>query len=181
LVIEKATATINLGDLTRTYNGGPKVVNPTTVPAGLKVIVTYNGSLNAPSLPGSYAVVGTVSDVNYTGSKTGTLKISLFIEKPTEPLEEGIKGYNGGRSTVGDLGGLEIVLGADGLAVKASLGLGVRAVLLQSTDLVNWVEVRELTGQGAEKRVSVPVAMPSQGERSLFLKLQLRESEETQE
>jgi len=128
--------------------------------------------------------VGTVSDVNYTGSKTGTLKISYsfsFIEKPTEPLEEGIKGYNGGRSTVGDLGRLEIVLGADGLAVKASLGLGVRAVLLQSTDLVNWVEVRELTGQGAEKRVSVPVEMPSQGERSLFLKLQLRESEETQE
>lgn len=158
------------------------MVNPTTVPAGLKVIVTYNGSLNAPSSIGSYTVVATVDDLNYMGSKTGTLRISFsFIQKPTGPLEEAIKGYNGGRSTVGDLGRLEIVLGADGLAVKASLGLGVRAVLLQSTDLVNWVEVRELTGQGAEKRVSVPVAMPSQGERSLFLKLQLRESQETQE
>jgi hypothetical protein len=36
---------------------------------------TYNGSSTAPTVAGSYTVVGTISDSNYTGTATGTLVI----------------------------------------------------------------------------------------------------------
>lgn len=65
--------------------------------------------------------------------------------------------------------------------VKAGLGLGVRAVLLQSTDLVTWNEVKALTGEGAEKPVIVLIEMPAEGGTKLFLKLQLRERNPAEE
>ena len=80
LTIAKATATVTLGNLTATYNGSPQGVTATSNPSGLYVIVTYtvNGAstTKAPTVPGSYAVVGTISDPNYTGSATGTLVIN---------------------------------------------------------------------------------------------------------
>ena len=41
LVINKATATVNLTNLSQTYDGTPKSATATTVPAGLTVNVTY--------------------------------------------------------------------------------------------------------------------------------------------
>ena len=76
LVISKATATVSLGSLARTYTGSPLAVTATTSPAGLTVSFTYNGSETAPAAPGSYAVVGTISDASYQGTATGTLVIS---------------------------------------------------------------------------------------------------------
>ena len=75
LTIEKAPATIDLTGLFQTYDGSPKPVIASPTPAGLTVLLTYNGSANAPSVAGSYAVVATVSDPNYTGSTNATLKI----------------------------------------------------------------------------------------------------------
>lgn len=48
----------------------------TTVPSGLTVVITYNGSGLYPIAVGSYTVVGTVVDPVYVGSATGTLVIS---------------------------------------------------------------------------------------------------------
>jgi CubicO group peptidase (beta-lactamase class C family) len=76
LVIAKATATVTLGSLTATYNGSTHAATAATVPAGLSVSFTYNGSANAPSAVGSYTVVATVTDPNYTGTATGTLVIT---------------------------------------------------------------------------------------------------------
>jgi len=76
LTIRKATATVTLGNLTQTYTGGPISVTATTIPPGLTVNITYNGSPNPPTSAGSYTVVGTISNANYTGSATGTLKIT---------------------------------------------------------------------------------------------------------
>jgi MBG domain len=42
----------------------------------LGVILTYDGSLSAPTNVGSYTVIGTVNDANYVGSATNTLVIS---------------------------------------------------------------------------------------------------------
>ncbi len=71
-----APATIQLGNLTATYDGAPKSVSVTTNPAGLASSVTYAGSGTAPTNAGSYAVVATVTDPNYSGSANGTLVIA---------------------------------------------------------------------------------------------------------
>ena len=76
LVISKATATVTLGGLSATYDASAKSATATTVPAGLSVGFTYNGSATAPTSAGTYAVVGTISDPNYQGSASGSLVIS---------------------------------------------------------------------------------------------------------
>ena len=76
LVVSKAAATVTLGNLAVTYDGTAKSATATTVPDGLTVGFTYNGSATPPVNVGSYAVVGTVNDPNYQGKATGTLVIS---------------------------------------------------------------------------------------------------------
>jgi hypothetical protein len=76
LVIGKAAATITLGDLAATFDGTPKAVSATTVPAGLNVALTYDGSATAPSAAGSYPVVATINDANYQGTASNTLVIT---------------------------------------------------------------------------------------------------------
>jgi hypothetical protein len=75
LIIGKATATVTLGNLAATYNGSAKSASATTVPSGLAVGLTYDGSVTAPTAAGSYAVIATVNDTNYTGTVSGTLII----------------------------------------------------------------------------------------------------------
>ncbi|MGD0091432.1 MAG: MBG domain-containing protein, partial [Planctomycetota bacterium] len=77
LTISKANAPVALSGLIWTYDGTPKSATATTTPAGLNVILTYNGSTTAPTLPGSYAVVAAINDPDYAGSTTGTLVIVL--------------------------------------------------------------------------------------------------------
>ena len=74
--VAKATAGVTLGSLSQTYDGTPKSATATTVPAGLTVEFTYDGSATAPTLAGSYAVTGTVNDAKYSGAASGTLVIS---------------------------------------------------------------------------------------------------------
>ena len=75
LAAGKITATVTLGNLIQVYTGAPRSATATTVPSGLTVTFTYNGSATAPSAGGSYTVVATISDANYTGSATGTMTI----------------------------------------------------------------------------------------------------------
>jgi sugar lactone lactonase YvrE len=72
----QGTATIQLGDLAAMYDGQPKPVSATTQPAGLAVSFTYDGSPVPPSASGSYAVIATVQDPNFSGSASGTLTIA---------------------------------------------------------------------------------------------------------
>ncbi len=69
-------ATVTLSNLNQTYDGTAKVVTVSTDPAGLSVSVTYNGSAQAPTSAGIYAVEAVVTDPNYTGSAAGTLVIA---------------------------------------------------------------------------------------------------------
>ena len=73
--ITKATATVTLANLTQNYDGSAKPATATTSPEGLTVIITYNGSTTAPTDVGTYAVVATIDETNYTGSNSGTLAI----------------------------------------------------------------------------------------------------------
>lgn len=70
------TATITLSDLSQTYNGSPRPVTATTTPAGLPVLLTYNGSVTAPTAAGTYTVSAVIDDPAVIGSATGTLVIS---------------------------------------------------------------------------------------------------------
>jgi hypothetical protein len=71
-VINKATATVTLSNLSQTYTGSPLTPSATTAPAGLNFTWTGAPDTNA----GSYPVTATINDNNYTGSASGTFTIN---------------------------------------------------------------------------------------------------------
>ena len=87
-VVSKATAGVTLGSLAQSYDGTPKSATATTVPAGLTVEFTYDGSATAPTAVGSYAVTGTVNDAMYAGEAVGTLTISETADPFDQWLQE---------------------------------------------------------------------------------------------
>ena len=78
LSVNPGTATLALSGLTATYDGTPKAATATTSPPGLGVVsITYDASAAAPTNAGSYAVVASLANPNYTAANaTGTLKIA---------------------------------------------------------------------------------------------------------
>jgi hypothetical protein len=93
ITVTQAVAGITLGGLNQTYTGSPLAATATTTPAGLAVSFTYNGEVNAPSNTGSYAVIATIADANYSGTATGTLTISTAAS--TISLSGLIQAYDG--------------------------------------------------------------------------------------
>ncbi len=77
--VQPAPATVTLSDLERTYSGVMQTPTVTTVPDNLAISLTYNGSLTPATNAGSYAVVATITDSNYTGSAAGTLTIAKAV------------------------------------------------------------------------------------------------------
>jgi uncharacterized repeat protein (TIGR01451 family) len=75
LSVSKKSATVTLANLYRPYEGQPIAATVITDPAGLSVVVTYDGSPDAPTTVGSYPVVATINDATYQGSASGTLTI----------------------------------------------------------------------------------------------------------
>ena len=76
LEIKKAQAglSLNRATLAQTYNAvGP--VTATTIPEGLRVKLTYDGSASLPANAGQYQVVVSVEDDNYEGEVAGVLVI----------------------------------------------------------------------------------------------------------
>lgn len=86
LVIARATATLALQGLGAEYDGTPRVVTGTATGADDAdlgpLAITYDGSEQAPSEPGEYAVVGSFAgDANHEpGSVTGTLVVTRMTE-----------------------------------------------------------------------------------------------------
>jgi hypothetical protein len=76
LTINPAPARVNLANLSQSYTGTARTVTASTTPTGLGVALTYNGSPNAPTSPGTYIVVGTIISNNFTGSATNTLTVT---------------------------------------------------------------------------------------------------------
>src|SRR5439155_743859 len=92
-----AAATITLSNLTQHYDGSPKPVTATPSRAGVGgVSITYAGSPAAPAGVGSYAVVASLSNANYTASNaTGTLNIqgdaTITLSNLTQTYDESSK------------------------------------------------------------------------------------------
>lgn len=85
--VEKGAAALALNGLTALYDGQAKPITVNTIPTGLDVIVTYNGSSTAPIAAGTYAVVATVNDLNYSGSVSGSLLITSPLVVPSVTFE----------------------------------------------------------------------------------------------
>lgn len=83
LTVSKAKARVFLAGLDQTYDGAPKSVVAETMPRGLKVAFTYDGSAAPPTNAGSHAIVGVVQDANYEGSVSATLTIAKAGQKIT--------------------------------------------------------------------------------------------------
>lgn len=94
-----ATFTITPATLTQTYDGSPKSIGVTVVPAGVAYTVTYNGSATPPVNAGTYAVQVAVDNPNYVGSATA----SLVIQKATAAITitSLTQTYTAGPKTVG--------------------------------------------------------------------------------
>jgi hypothetical protein len=75
-LVNKAAATIVLSDLSHDYTGFGVSATATTVPSGLTVVFTYNGSTDLPVDLGTYSVVAQIVDPVYDGSATDMLTIS---------------------------------------------------------------------------------------------------------
>ncbi len=76
LTIGQAEAAVTLASLEHVYDGRGKAATATTVPEGLTVLLSYDGSAVLPTNAGSYEVIGTVADANYAGAATNTLVIA---------------------------------------------------------------------------------------------------------
>jgi hypothetical protein len=109
-VIAQASASISLGSLNQTFNGSAEAATAATIPSGLAVSFTYNGSAKVPTSAGSYAVIGTINDANYQGSATNTLVINKVVltvtadnknkicGQPNPPLTVSYNGFVGGEN-----------------------------------------------------------------------------------
>jgi hypothetical protein len=96
LTVNAANATIELGNLSHTYNGSPKSATAQTNPAGLPVVITYDGNTTPPTDAGSYAVTATIDSTTHTATASGTLKIAQaeqtvsFADPGTVPPDQSV-------------------------------------------------------------------------------------------
>jgi hypothetical protein len=77
LTVERAPVQVQLGGLTgQTYDGSARSATVSTLPGGVAVAVTYDGSAAPPVNAGRYAVAADVTDPNHQGSARGTLVVA---------------------------------------------------------------------------------------------------------
>lgn len=161
-VIRKAPATVTLTNLLQTHDGTAKAVSVTTIPPGLVVNITYDGSATSPTNVGYYTVVGTVNDVNYQGSTTNTLVISVVANRyvnvdspgPAAPYAS----WSTAATTVQDAVDLasagELILVADGLyqtgerAVSGTMTVRVAVTKPLTVSSVSGPSVTYIVGRG---------------------------------
>jgi len=115
LVVAKAKAQIHLSGLVQPYDGTPRAVVAETVPAGLTVVLSYDGASAAPTLPGVHAVSAVIHESNYSGSVEAQLRITTAALVRHAPVINGdVEGsiqvllpesitLNGSAAIIGDL------------------------------------------------------------------------------
>ncbi len=134
LTIAKATGSVALGQLSFTFDGSPKPISPTTIPASLALTTTYAGSATAPSAAGTYAVASTITDTHYQGSASGTLTIATATATVTlSGLSAVFNGSPHAVTATTNPPGLSTSITYDGSAT-APTAAGAHAVVATVTD-----------------------------------------------
>ena len=75
VTVKRVQATLTLNGKVQAFDGTAKAVEVETVPPGLSVEVTYNGSTNPPTAAGTYRVHATAAGERYEGTGEGTMVI----------------------------------------------------------------------------------------------------------
>jgi hypothetical protein len=83
-------ASLTFSALVQEYDGQPKPVSVSVVPAGLKVVVYYGSTTVAPTAVGSYAVFAIVDSTSFQGSSSGTLVIKPGKQTISFPEPAGV-------------------------------------------------------------------------------------------
>jgi alpha-tubulin suppressor-like RCC1 family protein len=123
--VTQIEAQVFLQDLAQTYNGAARTVTATTMPTGLTVAVTYEGSAIAPIHAGTYVVTGMVADARYQGSATDLLVVA--------PADQTIDFPAIGEKVTTDTVGLAATA-SSGLPVAFAVASG-RALITDGTNL----------------------------------------------
>ena len=88
--INPTTATVTMSSATFVYNGKGHALTAKTVPSGLPVLITYDGSTTPPSAVGTHSVTASINSPDYTGSATATLTITgikpIVTTLPANPV-----------------------------------------------------------------------------------------------
>jgi MBG domain len=77
---QNVVAALVLSNTNHVFDGTGKGVTVSTTPPNLATVVTYAGSTNRQTNAGAYAVVATISDANYQGSKSGRMVIAIATQ-----------------------------------------------------------------------------------------------------
>ncbi|NDB95977.1 MAG: hypothetical protein EBZ78_07435, partial [Verrucomicrobia bacterium] len=103
-------------------------VDAVTVPAGLNVVLTYDGLTNRPTSAGSFTVIGAINEANYEGSATNTFLVNKASQVITiAPMTNSIP--------LKDLTNVVVSASSDsGLPVSLSLDTNSVAVLSGATN-----------------------------------------------
>ncbi len=133
ITVTKAPAEVTLADLVQGHDGLPKMVSVVTVPEGLAVDVTYDGSSEAPIVQGSYAVSAIVNDSRYSGSAEGALRITDSAAVILADLAQVYDGAPRMVSVTTDPAGLEVAVTYDGSA-EVPVGAGMYEVRAEIDD-----------------------------------------------
>ena len=75
-IISNVVASVTLSNLVQAFNGTARSATATTTPPGLSVSLSYNGSTNAPTNPGLYTLIGSVTQPGYIGAATNNFVIT---------------------------------------------------------------------------------------------------------
>ncbi|TVQ87972.1 MAG: hypothetical protein EA393_09760, partial [Bacteroidetes bacterium] len=134
LLVNKAPAKVELSNLLQTYDGDEKPVTVTTIPEGLAVTITYDGSPTIPINADTYLVEATIVDNNYEG----TASDNLVIQKATATvtLSDLVQTYDGTEKPVTvttDPEGLALIITYDGLEDEP-VNVGTYAVVATVND-----------------------------------------------
>ena len=129
MTVAKASASLSLSNLSQVYGGDSKTVTVTTTPSGLTTLgVTYNGSLAAPVNAGTYAVVASLSNANYSAvNATGSLEITQAPQSALS-VTGSSTGVFGSTVALGTSGGSStggVSFAASGTACTVDAGTGV--------------------------------------------------------
>jgi hypothetical protein len=94
-------ATFTFNNTTQIYNGSPRIVTAVSTPAGVSHTITYNGSLQAPTLAGTYEVIATANQIatdtqpGYVGSSIGTLTVFARLNTAVASGQGSVTGGGG--------------------------------------------------------------------------------------
>ncbi|HBA82528.1 MAG TPA: hypothetical protein DCZ95_00395 [Verrucomicrobia bacterium] len=151
--VSKAVAPVSLNNLAQTYDGTPRIVTATTVPAGLTVDFTYDGSSEPPLNSGSYSVTGTINEAMYQGSQTGTLVVIKAGQAITFPDPGSQVTTNKVGLTATASSGLPVAFAASGPALLTGgtnlsfTGEGFVSVVAAQLGNTNWLAAPDVTNR----------------------------------